>query len=1203
MNASSIFADSATDGSSSRPRLSKPVPSSAPGHLRAVAHLYGIETPPLGNARVLELGCETGGNLLPFALAHPNAQIVGIDLWPENVLDAREIARELGAANLTFHNRLYTEIDKGLGLFDYIIVHDQFTWASSATREAIFRICCENLAPLGIAYISYNTYPGWKAGDTLRDAMQLHNHSASSMEEMISGAAAMLHFMSEGVAGRNTQAAQLKAAVDKISKRPAHYINKEFLHSTTAAFYFIEFAEAAAQAGLAYVGDARPEREIAATYGANVQLNQSLVAFGQPKVMRQQYLDFAVDREFRGSLLVHQERADNFLNTPDLSRSTDLHWAGSLKRETFTTSPGKTTTFSDAQGAVFSIQDETAIRICETLAGVWPMTLTHEQLVAAVKDAEAWLQPDKGQAAADDIQHALEALLKMGAVEYRLDAGPYNGFKNNTLYLLASVRDFLEFDDSTQNILIGFNLWHKAVRLHLTPAQTHLLPNIDGKQCTDQLLAVASQVGNSESVQLDAVTRNSKADIKKKDSITALAQMIDALRMQGVLGGSSHAWRDHFKTMLSTDFLPSEHRLEYLILYLQYVRQADQQSLKVSPSDANRQAKSGGVTGFAIQKPEIIRAFNRIQALRRQRKFWEAEPIARQLTTTNQDEAVGWHLLGILLAEMGNVADCVSPLLKALALQPANMAVYTDLSVALQLLKERQHAEAVLRYALEIEHRYLPNWLNLGNLFKDQNKPMLAEICCLNALSIEKDNTNALINLATVLAEQGRLEESVGFLRKAITIQPDNHVAHSNLLFMLSQHADISERDLYEEHRAFGKQVERTNKKHAVMLQHKNIRDLNRPLRIGFVSGDLCNHAVANFVEPVWPAFNKLEFELYAYDNTPSEDAVTQRLKVHIKAWRKIRPLSDLDLAKVINQDRIDILVDLSGHTAHNRLPMFALKPAPIQISWIGYPGTTGLKAMDYYLVNSYQVPRGLLDEQFTEKLIRVPATASFEPFPHSPDVNRLPALAASCFTFASFNRISKINETMLKAWVNILEQTRGSRLLLGHVYPEITEELKDKFQAYGISQERVVFQPRTSMEEYLALHHQVDLLLDTFPYNGGTTTLHGLWMGVPTVTLAGNSMPSRTGVTIMGTVDLAEFITNTHSDYISTAVRWASDLERLAAIRASLRDRLRDSSFLSPVLTVESIEWAMRHAWVQWCNGKKVETFERSSDKAERAV
>jgi len=338
------------------------------------------------------------------------------------------------------------------------------------------------------------------------------------------------------------------------------------------------------------------------------------------------------------------------------------------------------------------------------------------------------------------------------------------------------------------------------------------------------------------------------------------------------------------------------------------------------------------------------------------------------------------------------------------------------------------------------------------------------------------------------------------------------------------------------------------------------------------------------------------QLSLHAYYNHAVEDSVTQRLRGYLTHWHSIVGLSDDALAQKIRADNIDILIDLSGHTAKHRLLTFARKPAPVQVSWIGYPCTTGLGAMDYYLADRLFLPPGQFDDQFTEKIVRLPASAPFLPSKDAPLVNTLPALSNSYVTFGSFNRPNKLSHAVIALWAKLLRALPDSRMLLGAMYQAgENDTLLEWFAQEGIARERLSFHPRSGMDAYLALHHQVDICLDTFPYNGGTTTLHALWMGVPTLTLAGSTAAGRSGASILGHVGLEAFVAHDAADFVRKGLSWAGNLAALSDIRAGLRERFAQSAMGQPAVVAAGMERALRIMWQRWCTGLPAESFEVS--------
>lgn len=322
-------------------------------------------------------------------------------------------------------------------------------------------------------------------------------------------------------------------------------------------------------------------------------------------------------------------------------------------------------------------------------------------------------------------------------------------------------------------------------------------------------------------------------------------------------------------------------------------------------------------------------------------------------------------------------------------------------------------------------------------------------------------------------------------------------------------------------------------------------------------------------------------------------DEVSQRLQQLTDQWIPVHHLDDITLAQRIHADQIDILFDLSGHTAGNRLLAFIHKPAPIQISWIGYPNTTGLTCIDYRLVDEFVAPPGLLDAQFTEKLAYLPSGGTFAPQANAPDVNRLPALENGYITFGSFNRSNKLGRSVIAHWSQVLTAIPEARMLLGGINDlQRRQTLMDAFASHGIQRERLDFQPQLALHDYLASHHKVDILLDTMPFTSGTTINHGLWMGVPTLTLAGRTMPQRLSAAHLARTGLQDWIcdTRTAASYIDTANFWATHLEQLATLRAKLRKQIETSPLRQPDIVTAGLQQTLKQMWRQWCHLRQIQ-------------
>jgi protein O-GlcNAc transferase len=571
----------------------------------------------------------------------------------------------------------------------------------------------------------------------------------------------------------------------------------------------------------------------------------------------------------------------------------------------------------------------------------------------------------------------------------------------------------------------------------------------------------------------------------------------------------------------------------------------------------------------------------------------EAEASYRRALQIKPDFAEAHSNLGITLHNLGRLDEAEASYRNALQLEPDYAEAHWSLGYILHKLGRLNEAEASYRRALLIKPDIAEAHSNLGVALMHLGRLDEAEASCRRALEIKPDFAEAHSNLGGILHDLGRLDEAEAIYRRTLQIQPDYADANSNLLFCLSQNATIDAQTLFSEHCRFGEQFE------APFLANyppfTNLPNPERALQIGFVSGDLRNHAVASFIEPILQHLSGFtQLSLHAYSNHVMDDLTTQRLQEYFAHWHPIAGLPDATLAEKIRADHIDILIDLSGHSAKNRLLTFARKPAPVQASWMGYPGTTGLSAMDYYFSDRYFLPPGQFDSQFTEKIVYLPASAPFLPSKDAPAVNILPALNNGFLTFGSFNRLSKLSREVIALWSQLLRALPNSRMVLGGM-PEAGkyEILIEWFAQEGIARERLDFHPRSNMERYLMLHQQVDICLDTFPYNGGTTTLHGLWMGTPTLTLAGSTTAGRTGASILGHVELDAFVSNDPADFVQKGLFWAGNLATLSDVRTGLRERFAKSAAGQPALITAGLEHALRIMWQRWCAGLPAESFE----------
>ncbi len=431
----------------------------------------------------------------------------------------------------------------------------------------------------------------------------------------------------------------------------------------------------------------------------------------------------------------------------------------------------------------------------------------------------------------------------------------------------------------------------------------------------------------------------------------------------------------------------------------------------------------------------------------------------------------------------------------------------------------------------------------------------------------------------------GEAEEALRLTRRALRLRPDRPDGLSNLLIGLQYGDNRSPLELFAEHRRFDALVGRPRTAHHA--RHGNDPDPDRPLRVGYVSNDFRQHVASCFFEPLLACHDPARVEAFCYSDTVSPDAVTRRLTALASGWRDTVGLDEAELAQWIRDDRIDILVDLGGHSAGNRLTVFARRPAPIQVTWLAYPDTTGLSAMDYRLVDAITDPEGIADGLASETLVRLPDGFLCYWPPHgAPEPGPSPA-AAGPVTFGSFNRMAKVTPAVVALWAAVLRRVPESRLLMKSIgigSPAVRGRIEAQLRDHGVDPARletVSWSP--TWLEHLALYRRIDIALDCFPYNGTTTSCEALWMGVPMIGLLGDRHAARVGASLMSRIGLSELVARDAADYVEIAARLASDRERLASLRAGMRDRLRASPLCDGPGFARRVEDAYRGMWRRW--------------------
>ncbi|NVL89828.1 MAG: tetratricopeptide repeat protein, partial [Desulfobacterales bacterium] len=509
--------------------------------------------------------------------------------------------------------------------------------------------------------------------------------------------------------------------------------------------------------------------------------------------------------------------------------------------------------------------------------------------------------------------------------------------------------------------------------------------------------------------------------------------------------------------------------------------------------------------------------------------------------------------------------------------------------------------EAISSYqkAIQLKADYVIAYNNLGAAFNGQGKLGEAVSCYQKALQLNSDYAEAYNNLGNAFKDQGRLDEAVSSYQKALQLKPDFAVAHSNLLFSLHYNSSIDTVQLFTEHQQWAAQ-------HAAPLAatirpHLNKKSPDRRLRVGYVSPDFCMHSVAYFIEAILASHDCSAFEVFCYSDVVGPDTVTDRFKGLASCWRDIVGMSDEQVADLIRDDQIDILVDLAGHTAYNRMLMFARKPAPVQVTYLGYPNTTGLPIMDYRITDTWADPLHKTDRYHTEKLVRLPhGFLCYNPPNDVPEVGKLPAVERGRVTFASFNNLSKVTPEVVALWSSIMTAIPNARLIMKSRALADTgtrQRLQAMFAQNAVSTDRIKligFLP--PFAEHLSLYNEVDIGLDTFPYNGTTTTCEAVWMGVPVIVLAGDYHASRVGVSLLSNIGLTDLITETSDAYVDTAVRLAGDLNWLQQMRTNLRHMITRSNLTDAQRFTGSLEDAYRQMWRCWCEKSNSSTLGSSA-------
>jgi predicted O-linked N-acetylglucosamine transferase (SPINDLY family) len=577
---------------------------------------------------------------------------------------------------------------------------------------------------------------------------------------------------------------------------------------------------------------------------------------------------------------------------------------------------------------------------------------------------------------------------------------------------------------------------------------------------------------------------------------------------------------------------------------------------------------------------------NKLTGLYASNRNAEAESINISLLEKYPYFGLGWKLLASCFDKQGKKS--LNEWKQAISLLPNDISVHNGLAQSLGKEGFFDEAISISLNSLKIDPKNIIAYNYLGNLLNRTGKPGEALVSFKKAIEINPNYITPYQNMGGSLIMLGKIDEAVDSFHHALKLDPNSYVTHSNLLFSLCYSAKNTPQNNLKEALKFNEtaRINTQNKK----FKKWNCENSPIKLKVGFVSGDLFNHSVGYFIEGLIKNIDLSKIELYAYTTQAKEDELTDRIKPYFAKWQKLSGLFS-DAAQLIYQDNIHVLIDLSGHTSNNVLPLFACKPAPVQCTWLGLPTTTGIKEIDYIIGDPIATP--MEDAaHFSEKIWQLPETYICLNKPDiNLDVNALPVIKNNFITFGSFNNLTKVNDFTIKLWSDILKSVPNSKLLLK------SRQLKDsgvieitlnRFAEHGIELNRLILKgPTETREDHLITYHEVDIALDTFPYPGVTTSAEALWMGVPVLSMQGYHFLSRTANSIAYNAGLSDWIATDENNYIDKAVKFADNINQLSILRQVLRNQIKDSSLFNTSQFARHFENAL---WAMWEKSKNQE-------------
>jgi predicted O-linked N-acetylglucosamine transferase (SPINDLY family) len=595
----------------------------------------------------------------------------------------------------------------------------------------------------------------------------------------------------------------------------------------------------------------------------------------------------------------------------------------------------------------------------------------------------------------------------------------------------------------------------------------------------------------------------------------------------------------------------------------------------------------------------------------------EALVAYRRAVKTNRNWAQGHFLLGCALSRDGRLPEAVLAFREAVRLAPQHAPYHNELGIALGKQGIVEESAECFRQATRLKPEFAEAYNNLGNIRVAQGRFDEAIGRYRKAIEVKPNYHQAYGHLGVALAKQGKVADAIPYLDRAVEIEPRSSEVHNNLgnallvagyigraqaaferalqldpnhpasasnrLLTINYDPAIDPDRIADEHRAWGA---RLAARIQPISEHPNDPDPERVIRVGYVSADFRKHPVASFMLPIIEHGDRSQMQAILVADAVVPDPVTERLRSLADGWHDTTGMNDVRVREIVERERIDILVDLAGHTANNRLGLFAMRPAPVQVSYLGYPSTTGLPAIDYALTDAVVDPPGE-ERHFSEELVRLPlGFCTFAPPPDAPEVSELPALQTGRFTYGSLHNLPKLNRSVLDLWAKVIQQHPGSRLLLvrNAFDPGTREHYRAQLLELGLTDEQFEFRDQIPAAGHLQVYQEIDIALDPFPWSGHTSACEAMWMGVPTVTLLGNRHAGRMVASVLTRVGLEDWIAKDAGEYLAIAAKFSNSLDDLAALRRQLRERMLASPLGQGAAFCRTLADAYRDMWRRWC-------------------